>query len=94
MATWCVYHLIHVSTPHQHIPKLVIREVPDGETVTQDVVERAGYLFQEFDIPWANHVLERVDPIVSPSDLVGLIRQGEGRAVTWAELREKAEAEL
>jgi hypothetical protein len=59
MATFAVYHLIHVRTPHQHIPKLVITDVPEGAQVTQDLVERAGYTFGKFNVPWANHVLER-----------------------------------
>lgn len=94
MATWCVYHLIHVKTPHQHIPKLVIEDVPDGEKVTEDLLERAGYLFSEFDIPWANHVLEKVDPSTSPSDLVARIRQGDIECINFADLTAKAEAPL
>lgn len=93
MATWCVYHLIHVRTPHQHIPKLVVTDVPEGASVDEDTVQRAGYLFSEFGIPFANHVIERVDQD-SPSDLVGRIRSGEGERITWADLKAKAEAEL
>jgi hypothetical protein len=91
---WCAYHLIHVQTPHQHIPKLVITDVPEGETVAADLLERAGYQFGEFNIPWANHVLERVDAKESPADLVARIRQGEGEWVTYADLKAKAEAPL
>jgi hypothetical protein len=94
MATFAVYHLIHVRTPHQHIPKLVITEVPEGETVTQDLVERAGYMFGEFNVPWANHVLEQVDVKESPADLVSRIRQGEGERITYADLGARAEAPL
>jgi len=94
MTTWCVYHLIHVRTPHQHLPKLVIREVPEGEDVTEDLLERAGYLFQEFDIPWANHVLTEVDAKDSPADLVAHIRQGDGESITWGELQARAEEPL
>ena len=90
--TWCVYHLIHVQTPHQHLPKLVITDVPDGETVTQDLVERAGYQFGEFGIPFANHVLEQVDVANSPSDLIARIRAGECDRIPYAKLVELAEA--
>ena len=93
MATWCVYHLIHVRTPHQHLPKLIVTDVPEGETVDQAIAERAGYMFGEFGISFANHVVERIGPD-SPSDLVGRIRAGEGERITWADLKAKAEAPL
>ena len=94
MSTWCVYHLIHVKTPHQHLPRLLITDVPDGAEVTQDLAERAGYLFSEFDIPWANHVLEQVDAQDSPSDLVARIRDGDFECITYADLVARAEAPL
>lgn len=89
--TWCVYHLIHVRTPHQHIPKLLITEVPQCMTPTFDTIERAGYLFDEFNISWANHVLEKVSTKDSPSDLVSRIRQGDTRRITWGDLIALAE---
>ena len=89
--TWCVYHLIHVHTPHRHIPKLLITGVPQGVTPTEDTIERAGYLFGEFNIPWANHVLDKVSAKDSPSDLVGRIRQGDARRITWGDLIALAE---
>jgi hypothetical protein len=92
--TWCVYHLIHVQTPHQHIPKLVITEVPESETVDTDLLERAGFQFGEFGIPWANHMLEEVDVKESPADLVARIRQGEGEYETFASIERLAEAPL
>lgn len=94
MATWCVHHLIHVRAPHQHIPKLVITDVPDDVDLSTDLLERAGYLFGEFNIPWANHVLIRVNVQDSPPDLVARIRQGQGERITYEELVEKANAPL
>jgi len=94
MATWCVYHVIHVRTPHQHIPKLVVTDVPDEEEVTHDLVDRAGFSFGEFEIPWANHALEEVTAGDAPADLVSRIRQGEGDRVTYEELKARAEAPL
>jgi len=43
MATWCVYHLIHVRTPWQYIPRLVITDVPDQHS-QQDasIAQRMG----------------------------------------------------
>jgi len=41
MATFAVYHLIYVRTPHQHIPKLVITDAPEGEQPTEELLERA-----------------------------------------------------
>ena len=92
--TWCVYHLIHVRTPHQHIPKVLVVDVPEGEEVTEDLLERAGYQFSEFNIPWANHVLEEVDVKDSPSDLVARIREGDFERITYADLVERAEEPL
>lgn len=89
--TWCVYHLIHTRTPYQHIPKLLITEVPQNVKITEDIIERAGYLFGEFNIPWANHVLVEVDMKESPSDLVARIRKGNFSENTYAELVELAE---
>ena len=90
MSTWCVYHLIHVRTPYQHLPKLLVTDVPEGENVTQDLRERAGYQFGESNIAWANHILEEVNAQESPSDLVARIRQGGFERMTYAELLERA----
>lgn len=94
MSTYCVYHLIHVRTPHQHLPKLLVTEVPEGAEVTEELLEQAGYQFGEFDTAWANHVLTEVDAQESPSDLVARIRQGEGDHITYADLVAKAEEPL
>lgn len=91
MATWAVVHLIHVRVPHQHIPRLLITGVPDGQAVTRDLLERAGYQFGEFGIPWANHYIARIDRN-SPSDLVGRARSPEVPRVAWEELVRMAEA--
>ena len=94
MNTWCVYHLIHVRTPYQHIPKLVITVVPEGEEVTKELLERAGYRFGEFNIAWANHILEEVDVKESPSDLVARIREGGVPRIAFDDLVAKARAPL
>ena len=94
MATWCVYHMIHVRTPYQYLPQLVIREVPEEEKVSKDLLERAGYQFGEFNIPWANHSLEEVSASTSPGDLVYRIREGFGEQTTWAKLQEAINAPL
>ena len=94
MVTFAVYHLIHVRTPHQYIPKLVITDVPDGDEPTEELLERAGYQFGEFNISWANHALEKVDAKGSPSDLVARIRQGDGERIAWRNLVARAEAPL
>ena len=90
MATWCVYHLIHVRTPHQHIPQLVITDVPEDAEITRDLLERAGYQFGEFGIPWANHVITRVDAQESPADLVARIRNGAWRWIAYGDLVSRA----
>jgi hypothetical protein len=94
MSTYCVYHLIHVRTPHQHLPKLLIADVPEGEEVTEELLERAGFSFGEFGVNWANHVLTEVNAQDSPSDLIARIRQGEGDRIDYADLKARAEAPL
>lgn len=101
MATWAVVYLIHVCTPHQHVPKLIIRGVPDNATIDWETVERAGYSFGEFGIPRANYYITRVDPARSPSDLVGAIRRilqnpdaYDVPIVEYQELVKQAKAEL
>ena len=94
MATWCVYYLIHARTPHQHIPRIVVTDVPESEILTEDLLERAGYQYGAFGIPWANHVLTKVDVKKSPSDLVCRIRQKEGEWITWTDLVTRAEKPL
>jgi hypothetical protein len=60
---WAVVHHIHVRTPHQHIPRMFIEQVPENVSAggLKDLLERAGYYFGEFGIPWANHYLARHD---------------------------------
>ena len=94
MTTWCVYHLIHVRTPHQHLPRLLVTEVPKGAEVTEELLERAGYLFSEFNVAWANHVLTEVDVKGSPSDLVARIREGGFERIAYADLVALAEEPL
>lgn len=90
---WCVYHVIHVRTPHQHIPKLVVTDVPVGVEVSEEMLERAGYLFEEFNIPWANHAIAPVDKD-APSDLVARLRAGEGEWLTYSDLLARADAPI
>lgn len=92
MATWAVVHLIHVRTPHQHIPRLIITGVPEEEEVTRDLLEQAGFRFGEFGIPWANHYITRVEPGKSPSDLVGRARDVGVPRIRWADLVARAKA--
>lgn len=94
MATWCVYHVIHVRTPHQYLPRLVIRDVPEEEVITKGLLERAGHQFGEFGIPWANHVIEKVSPDTSETDLVYRLRTGEGAKISWDRLQKQASAPL
>jgi hypothetical protein len=91
MATWVVYRLIRALTPPQHIPKLLITQVPEDRKVTRDLLERAGFFFEEFGELWANHYIEKIGPD-SPSDLVGRARNPSVPRITWAELVEQANA--
>jgi len=93
MKTWVVYHLIHVRTPHQYLPQLVISGVPDDKKITREMLERAGYQFGEFGIPWANHCIECISQ-TTPSDLIYRLRQGAGERLTWEKLLSRIEAPL
>ena len=86
MAKWAVVHLIHVQTPHQHIPKLVVEDVPTdkGEAFVKDWLEAAGYKFGEFGIPWANHYVARLRDCL-PS-VQGAYRRGRVETVKYEEL--------
>lgn len=83
-----VYHLIHVRFPPDYIPKLVII----GDHFSKEEIERAGFLFEEFGIPWANHhILHFNSTDEIPSRLMARIKSGEGRVYTAEEFRELIE---
>lgn len=94
MNSYCVYHFIHATTPYRYIPRLVIDDVPVEHGPDKQLIERAGYNFSEFGIPWANHGIMRLDPQESPADLVGAIRRGEVERITYDELVALAESPL
>jgi len=54
-----VVYLIHVRTPHQHIAKLFIKNVPKDFSGIKDLLDATGYKFGEFGIPWANHYIQK-----------------------------------
>lgn len=91
-STWCVYYATPVGTP-KYFPRIIVTNVPEGEKVTFDLLERAGYLIEEFGVPWANHGIMRITK-EAPSDLVARIRQGMGKRISWSDLLERAEAPL
>jgi hypothetical protein len=68
----------------------LITNVPDDITITEELLERAGYEFGEFGIPWANHVIAKVTN-QSPSNLVAALRNGVYERITYEELVAKAE---
>ncbi len=61
MKNYVVYHLIHVNTPHQHNPKLVVTGVPNDVDLTTEDVDRGGYQFGEFNRAWCNYYLEEIE---------------------------------
>jgi hypothetical protein len=98
MATWCVYYFSQTRAPYEHVPKLVIRNVPEGEVVTEEMLESVGYYYEAFNIPWANHVITQVDAERAPADpvirasLLPRISQGEGESISWDELQSRLQA--
>ena len=85
---WVVVFLIHVRTPHEHIPKLVIKHVPVdlSKYDVMDFCESMGYGFGEFGIAWANHY---VCPLKdAPSSVKGAYRKGEIETIEWKDLND------
>jgi hypothetical protein len=88
-----VYHLIHVTTPFRHIPKLVIKDY----FASKEEINRAGYWFGEFGIPWANHyVLHFKSKAEIPTDAIpaimaGMDGEGDVEILTKEEFLEKLE---
>ncbi len=88
---WAVVHHIHVRTPQRHIAKLFVTDVPKGVRA-QDVeraLTRAGHVFSEFNIPFANHDVERLTD--AADEVIGAWRNGAARAVSWEHIRETDE---
>jgi hypothetical protein len=85
---WVVYHVIHVRTPHQHIGKLLVTDVPEGKTEddVKSALTRNGYSFSEFHIPWANHALTALPD--APDEVVGAYRRGDVFTIPWAVIAE------
>jgi hypothetical protein len=83
-----VYHLIHVTTPYRHIPKLVIADY----FASKEEINQAGYWFGEFGIPWANHyVLHFESKADIPADAIPAIMNGKVEILSRQEFLEKLE---
>jgi len=83
---WAVVHLIHVRTPHQHIAKLFIKNVPEDVSAKQlrSALTRAGWQFGEFGVPWANHY---ISPETEWEDeVVGAYRRGGIKVIDWEDI--------
>lgn len=83
---WAVVHLIHVRTPHQHIAKLFIKNVPEDVSAKQlrSALTRAGWQFGEFGMPWANHYLS--SETEWEDEVVGAYGQGGVKTIDWSEI--------
>ena len=87
MKSYVVYHLIHVQTPYQHNPKLVITGVPDEVDLTEEDIDRGGYQFGEFGSAWANYRLTQIKSKEDmPSDLVAKLHEGGYETISYADL--------
>lgn len=96
MATWAVVHLIHVRTPHRHIARLFVEDVPEdaSESDVRAALTRAGRAPSEFRVPWANHYLARLEN--AADEVVGAYETGRTTdglvpVVSWSELLELAD---
>ena len=84
MATYCVYHTIHVRTPHQLIPKLFIIDVPPDKSVDWNMVDELDW-FGEFNIPHANHKIAELTKDSSPN-LKRAFRGGNCKMINYQSL--------
>lgn len=81
-----VFH-VHVNTPHQHIPKLFIKNVPEdfNKVELKDALTSAGYQFGEFNIPWANHYIES-DLSNAYPQVKGAYKRGDVESIEYVSL--------
>ena len=81
-----VFH-VHINTPHRHIAKLFIKNVPEHVTKSEikEMVTAAGYVFQEFEIPWANHYVQR-DIKDGESQVIGAYKRGDVETIEYVSL--------
>jgi hypothetical protein len=86
--TYAVVFLIHVRTPHEHVAKLFVRNVPENADLKEALTE-AGYSFGEFGIPWANHYITLLSK--AESSVKGAYRRGDADVVEFAELKKSEE---
>jgi len=73
-----------MRSPFQHVPRLVVTDVPGRKPVTKDLLARAGYTFGE------DHYVTKVTR-ESPPDLVARIRAGQGGRISYQVLIQQAE---
>ncbi len=99
MPTWAVIHLIHVRTPHRHIARLFVEDVPEDvpESDVRAALTRAGRAPAEFNTPWANHYLARLDE--AADEVVeaygsGRTTDGPVPVISWTELADPGERRL
>lgn len=86
---WAVVHLIHVQTPHRHIAKLFITDVPE-DVPAKDIrsaLTRAGYQFGEFGMPWANHYLSPEEEW--EDEVIGAFNRDNVERIDWDKLTPK-----
>jgi len=90
MKSYVIYHVIHIHTPHQYHPKLVITDVPDEVDLSEEDVNRGGYEFGEFGMAWANHSLRQIaDKKDLPAELVAKLHGDGYRTVSYDDLVNK-----
>lgn len=89
--TYNMHRFIHVTTPYRYRPLLTICQVPESIEVDElrDLIERAGREEGEFDIPWANTYIAKIDSD-TPSALVGAMRKIEHETLSYTELQQEA----
>jgi hypothetical protein len=90
MATWCVAHVIHVTTPFEYRPRLVIKDVPNDVEITWEDIELAGYYYGEFGVPRGNHWLTRITR-KSPWGLRRAVRRAHDVTITYDDLLRRIE---
>lgn len=80
-----VFH-IHVYN-EQHVAKLFIQNVPQNVSLgnLKEMITAAGYTFQEFNIPWANHYVLRNINRAEP-EVIGAFKRGQTETIEFTTL--------
>lgn len=90
-STAAVVYKIHIHTPHQHIAKLFVTNVPEeaSKAELKEMIISYGYIFEEFGIPWANHYIQK-DIKHAEAEVIGAYKRGNVETLEYDCLMENS----